>query len=166
MKGGWIFLEVRLLFLAVIFCLTLGCSNNGMIDEPNMEVKRVGENITEPPSLTIAIGEQTIRTVTGSYSWSYYSEATEETIATEQDTAPPPELVGDGEVTMVHSDAEVELLFDYPPNDYTVNIWDQEQVIDSFDKVELTEYGGDVIYEIQANWEQGTVSYAFVLLIE
>jgi len=137
-----------------------------MIEEPNPEDKKIGRNVQEPPILTIAIGEQTIRTVKGNYSWSYYDEGTGETVATEQDTAPPPDLVDGEATTMVHSDAEVELLFDYPPNEYQVNTWDNDQVIDSFDEVKLTEYLGDVIYELQASWEQGTVSYAFVVHIE
>src|SRR5699024_10350065 len=114
----------------------------------------------------IAIGEQTVQSIIGSYSWSYYDIEKGETVATEQDTAPPPELVKEMVTTTVHNDAEVELLFDYPPDDYKVSIWSEEQIIDSFEEMKLNPYLGEVVYEVEANWEQGTVSYAFILYIE
>ena len=156
-------MKVKLLVVTLIACLTIACSNSGAIDESE---QGIGENLTEPPNLTIAIGEKTLPTVIGSYSWTYYDEITEENVAIEQDAASPPELVNKTDETVVHSDAEVGLLFDYPPSDYTVNVWDSGLMIDTSDIVELSAYQGDVIYEIVANWEQGTVSYAFVLHIE
>lgn len=149
-----------MIILLLILCL--GCTKV----EENLEIKKIGANKKEPPNLMIAIGEQTIRAVRGTYSWSYYEGQADEITHVEADTAPPPELVNTENVTTVHSDAEVSLLFDYSPGDYTVRVWNSEKAIASYKKVELAAYEGIVIYEIEANWEQGTASYAFAVDIE
>lgn len=154
------------LFLAIILLsLCLACSVNSDEEIIDKE-KKIGKNFKEPPNLTIAIGEKTIGAAKGVYSWKYYDEATGEISHTEVDAAPPPQLVDVAQATSVHGDSEVSLLFDDPPSDYTVRVWDSEGVIASYDTIELSAYEGDVIYEVEANWVQGTASYAFAIFID
>lgn len=152
------------LTIILLLILCLGCAKVEKDDKS--EINKIGANIKEPPNLMIVIGEQTIRAAKGTYSWSYYEEGSDEVTHVDVDTAPPPELVNIENATTVHSDAEVSLLFDYGPKDYTVRVWNSEKAIASYKKVELAAYEGIVIYEIEANWEQGTASYAFAVDIE
>ncbi len=152
---------IVLIALFVLFCI--GCSANNEKDE---QVEKIGKNLKEPPNLTLAIGEQTIRTVIGSYSWNYIDVETGETINTQTDIAPSPELIDGEELTTVHTDAEVGLLFDYPPKEYSVKIWNEEKVIDTYEEIDLSLFQGKVLFELEGNWEQGTVNYVFALLID
>lgn len=148
--------------ICLLLIFSLGCSSK---NERNEYTEKIGKNLKEPPSLTIAIGEQTIRTVSGGFSWKYVSE-TGETVHTQTDIAAPPELVDYNEATSVHADAEVGLLFDYPPNEYSVKVWDDEKVIATYEEIDLSLFKGNVLYELEGKWEQGTANYVFALFID
>lgn len=119
----------------------------------------------EPPSLMIHVRDTDFEAALGTYSWSYITEDGSES-GLEDDRVAPPELVANQRVVKVTTDAEVELDFERDPNQYKVNIWGQDDsILSSSDDIDLSGHG-EVIYEVVARFEQGTVSYAFALEIE
>ncbi|WP_027109197.1 hypothetical protein [Lacticigenium naphthae] len=121
--------------------------------------------IPKPPSLTVHVGEETVRPSLGTYSWSVDNgDGTANAI--EADSFAPPELVKDNNSMQVTADTNVELVFEKQPESYTVRIWDNNnKVVKSSNKVVLSGKG-KIIYEVLAHWEKGTASYAFSLTIE
>ena len=159
-------MNIRLLFSIIVFIALLslfGC-NQEEIDK--QEGNLPGENLHAPPSLTISVGEETIETVRGTYSWSYkHGDGTSTGI--NADSAAPPDLV-EGQISAdVTPNTEVSLNFEETPMDYQVRIWDSENnIIGTYNEVVPSQHIGRVIYEVLANWEQGTVSYAFSLNVK
>lgn len=174
MKFKYSFFTLTLiLFLAMMGCSGINVTNEDLdYDSEFVEVGSdktlydyTGEIIHEPPSLTIYVGEGTVRPTLGTYSWSVKNEDGTET-AIESDSSAPPELVKNNNPLEVTIDTKVELNFEIKPDSYTVRIWDDENnVISTSDKVVLSEKG-KVIYEVLAHWKQGSASYAFSLNVE
>lgn len=174
-------MNFKFLSFALIFiCLSLitGCSSINDTSEKadhDSEVKKVVNNeglgsssksvIPKPPRLTVYVGEETIRPLLGTYSWSVDNgDGTGRAI--EADSFAPPEMVKDNNSIQVTSDTTVELVFDEQPERYTVRIWDADNnIVNSSNKVVLSGKG-KIIYEVLAHWEQGTASYAFSLDVE
>ena len=115
--------------------------------------------ILEPPTLTIDVGEETLRPTLGTYSWHVENEDGTDT-AVESDSLPPPESVNNDNSLQVTVDTKVELNFEIQPDRYSVRIWDDSNVISTSDTVVLSSKG-KVIYEVLAHWKQGTASYVF-----
>ena len=165
--------------LTLVFLLSMmGCSSiNSTNIKPDNDGKFVeggsgetlddssGDTIPKPPSLTIYVGDETVRPSLGTYSWSIDNE--DGTVsAIEVDSSAPPELVKNNNPLQVTVDTNVELNFEIQPDSYTVRIWDDaNNVISTSDKVVLSGKG-KVIYEVLAHWKQGTASYAFSLNVE
>ncbi|KGP90250.1 hypothetical protein N780_05995 [Pontibacillus chungwhensis BH030062] len=174
-------MKFRFLFFALtLICLLsiMGCSGINDTNEKadnDSEVKEVSNNeeldgssgdvIPKPPSLTVFVGEETIRPSLGTHSWSIDNgDGTASGI--EAGSSAPPELVKDSNPMQVTADTNVELDFEEQPESYTVRIWGEDNnVVYSSDEVVLSEKG-KIVYEVLAHWEQGTASYAFSLDVE
>lgn len=151
-----------------VLILTVGCSKKQVTTDSSNNQGEDYENIFKlPPSLTISIGEETTKTKLGGYSWSYYDESEDEMVNVEKETLPPSSLVNTDSGPNVNANSDVQLNFEKKPIDYQIRIWDTENnIIGTYDKVEIQEHKGEIIFEVLANWEQGTASYVFSLNVD
>lgn len=164
----------RRLWLASILLVSLslfaGCADNdeGVLkSELGSEEAQAGvpEELPEPPGLRVLAGNEEIEVVRGTYSWSVHNKDGTIT-AIEADNAAPPDLVRALSPLTVSSDETVELNFETEPDIYTVRIWDEDYKVSSERDDVLLSVEGVVIYEVLANWAQGTSTYVFTLEIE
>lgn len=165
-------MKIRLMFsiFGLIALLSLlGCMNEEEPDIDNNEItgeESPKDTLQTPPNLTVSVGEEIIRTVRGTYSWSYNNGDGTST-GIQADSGAPPNLVENQNLVDVTPNKEVRLNFDTEPTDYQVRVWDTDNNIKgTYDEVVISEYNGKVIYEDLAQWEQGTVSYAFSLNVK
>lgn len=151
------------------FISITGCSNTNEevdntsgIEQSSNDSK---DTIAEPPSLTIYAGDEIIRPILGTYSWSIDNgDGTDSGI--EADSDAPPELVKDSNLTQVTTVTNIDLDFEEEPDSYTVRIWDEDNtILSESNEVDLSGEG-EFVYEVLAQWEEGTASYAFSLTIE
>ena len=63
------------------------------------------------------------------------------------------------------ADTSVTFDFEEDPDDYSIRIWEDEATTESSSDIDLSGQG-EVVYEVQAEWEQGEASYAFSLILE
>ncbi|GEK90035.1 hypothetical protein SAMN04488100_13410 [Alkalibacterium putridalgicola] len=161
--------------LSFILVLSLGaCSdtngtNNEMNEADNEQNETTNpssdESYPEPPNLTIHADGEMFSAVMGTYSWTIDNEDGTQT-SVEADSASPPELVTTTDPIQVTEDTTVTLDFEEEPESYTVRIWDEDNtILSESDEVDLSGEG-EVIYEVWAQWPQGTASYAFSLSID
>lgn len=138
--------------------------NSGVEQDDHSEGDSTNPN-NEPPSLIVLVGEETIIPEVGTYSWSTDNE--DGTVGgIEADSLSPSELNLPSNHEDVSADTSIELEFDEEPQNYTVRVWDEDGDIIN-ESSEFIIFGeGEIIYEILAQWEQGTVSYVFSLIIE
>lgn len=145
-------------FIIVILLIIAGCSNEILSSDEN-------DNLT-PPKLTVSVEGNKIFAGQGSYTWSkVYDDGTEKNINAQ--SGPPPEFAG--KELLVKSQSEVQLIFEEAPTDYQVRIWetDNDKAISITDSTfTITQNKGKVIYWVDANWEQGTATYAFTFNVE
>lgn len=153
------------IFTTLAMLMLLGCVNEEKTSKQD-GVKLNSDNSKTPPGLIISVGENTFGTVRGTYSWNY-SNGDGTSTGINSDSAAPPYLVKDYQAIDVVSNNEVKLDFQKPPIDYQVRVWSPENnIVASYNEVDLTKHKGRVIYEVLATWEQGTVTYSFVLNIK
>ncbi|MFD1030180.1 hypothetical protein [Metaplanococcus flavidus] len=171
-------MNFKFLFLALILIslsIIMGCSGINDTREKadnDSEVKEVSnldgsseDAIPKPPSLTVIVGEETVRPSLGTYNWSV-DNGGGTTSGINADSSAPPELLENNNSIQVTADTNVELVFEEEPENYTVRIWDDDNnIVNSSNKVVLSGKG-KIVYEVLAHWEQGTASYAFSLDVE
>ena len=156
-------------YFLLLNTLIMGCSSkeerieNLHNDKGTVENKMTSKS---PPTLTISIGEEAIRTFLLGYSWSYYDENEGSIAAIETETMPPPSLGNIDKVTNVDSNSEVTLKFERSPTDYQFIIWESEHnITGTYEELDLSQLKGKVIFQVLANWEEGKVSYFFYINI-
>ena len=121
----------------------------------------------KPPTLTITIGEQTIKTSLGLHSWSYIDRTTGEQTGIKAETLPPTEVVDLENATLVDLNMPINMNFEHEPNRYEIRIWSSDnKVIATYKDLSDIKEKGKVVCEILATWQQGTASYAFALHIQ
>lgn len=121
--------------------------------------------IQTPPDLTIQAGDEAIEPALGPYTWDTTDEGGSGNISSATAESPPV-LVSSTDPTNVTADTPIELEFEEKPDNYSIRIWDQDEtVVSESDQVDLSGEG-HVIYEVLAEWEEGTASYSFTLYIE
>lgn len=120
-----------------------------------------------PPPLVLEIGEDTIQTYRGGYSWSYYDLEEKSMAGIEADSVSPHEMISTDNARKVDRHAEVTLEFGEPPLSYQLFVWDEagNRAAHSV-AFELSEHEGQTLFEIFAHWEQGQASYVFALDVE
>ncbi len=73
----------------------------------------------------------------------------------------------DQEPTIFTSSSEVIFDFEIPPTKYEIRTWDEDyNVTGTYDKPDVSEHKGTIIFEVLAHWEQGTASDAFLLKVK
>lgn len=121
----------------------------------------------KPPSLTITIGEQTIRTSLGLYSWSYTDKKTGQQIGIKTESLPPTELVNLENAKLIDLNMPIHLNFEQQPDRYDINIWGNDNnIMAIYRELSDIKEKGKIVCEILATWQQGTASYAFALDVQ
>ncbi len=121
----------------------------------------------KPPVLTLAIGEQTIKTSLGLHSWSYIDKKTGQQIGIQAESLPPTEAVSLETAKLVDLNMSINLNFEQQPDRYDIRIWSSEnKVTATYRDLSDIKEKGKVVCEILATWQQGTASYAFALDIQ
>lgn len=166
--------HVRAEWIILTLSLTLfGC--RGEVDSSNSEVTEETEGSVpalsseglylEPPAVSVQAGEEVIRPVLGTYSWSVkHDDGT--VVAIEVDAAAPPELTSRMEPAEVEAGSSFELFFEEEPDHYHVRIWEGTEATDEEREAFEWTREGVAVYEILAYWEQGEASYAFSVKIK
>ena len=155
----------RLGLLFIVLFVLVGCGMGENSDEK--ETTGEGgkkEQLQEPPSLTVDVQGERIQAVKGTYSWDIDNgDGTFTSLIA--DSAAPPMLIEDQPLTNVKSGANIELLFGVEPNNYAINIWDEDEEVERKVELDISNYIGKLIVEIIGEWDQGTARYAFGLNI-
>ncbi|MCT8136661.1 hypothetical protein H1D32_02190 [Anaerobacillus sp. CMMVII] len=156
-------MRLKLLFFVLLFLL-VGCSveEETIIDSEDKVTESV---LKSPPKLFVTSGENSIRARHGVYSWSYaLKDGTHTGIEASADA--PPGIVQKVPLNVDRND-ELSLDFEIEPYRYLIRTWDEDNTITGeFKSIDLTEHEGTVIFEVLAYFEQGTVSYAFLVNVE
>ncbi|KGR79900.1 hypothetical protein [Ureibacillus sinduriensis] len=126
----------------------------------------MSNNEEKPPSIKLKIGEDEIKTYRGTYSWSYYDKSTGQRVAVEADHAPPTEMVNIEQGVRVNLIEPVKLNFEKEPTQYEIRVWDNKNVIATYNTFEEIKEKGKYIFEIVGTWEGSTATYVVALDIQ
>ena len=138
-------------FIALIFMFftLVGCSNS--ID-------------SKIPKLEITTDYENVAVTRGGYNWT--AKLNESEVA---DTDSPLYIANDIEGTHVLPESQLKLHFTKVPNKITVLSWHEkgaDEWSSSNDTFTTPAEKGTYIFEIIADWNQGTVSYIIKLIVE
>lgn len=165
---------IRLGFSLMMLFTLLGCSNAEEEEEETSKSTSNSNIITEsnnrenPPAINLKIGENEIKTYRGTYSWSYFDKSTGQVVTVEADHAPPTEMVNieQGQVIIVNLTDTVNLEFEKEPTQYEIRVWDNNNVIATYNTFEEIKEKGKYIVEIVGTWEGSTATYVTALDIQ
>ncbi len=157
-------------FLVILLVLT-GCSNlegNNSIKIKNENNNSISISYEEekPPALKLTIGEVEIKTYRGTYSWSYLGKRKGEIVAVEAEHAPPTEMVNIEQCISVNLMEPIKLDFEKEPTKYEVRLWDNNNVIKTYNSFEEVIEKGKYIFEIVGYWEDNRATYVVALDIK
>ncbi len=152
-------LKKKLLTVVTVGFLVIslaGCSGN------KAEVK-------SPPSLKVLYQDKSIEAARGTFSWSIKNKNGKIISTINADTAGPAELVKGSAPLTAAPKSVLNLNFSDKPVNITVNIWQGTEIIKQTvidNKVTIPESKASVIYEVVADWNDGTVCYAFLVNVD
>ncbi|MDN3436712.1 hypothetical protein QMA04_01350 [Planococcus sp. APC 3900] len=133
--------------------------------DPVMESRKDLEEAL--PILDVTIDGREQPTIRGGYSWSFFDEKENVSATIETESLSPLELAENQKAPKVNEETTIDLHFDKQPDSCYVQIWDSEGVTRGpFDDIVLDEPNGKTVYQIIAEWEQGTATYVFSLTVE
>lgn len=143
----------------------MGCSN------PVSVASNVTENPQEilknPPALEVSIGDIGVPARVSAQKWSYIDEKEQATVTVEAETIAPVEMTDRAKGTAVATGTAVELVFTREPKTYEFYQWNStEDRQGPFRNIQTSEESGKAVYEVVAEWEQGTAHYVFVVTVE
>lgn len=151
-------------FLLLVSLLLAACGTSLQAGDQPVQSESIDSQSQLPPALQLEIGDDTIRTVRGGYSWSYYDTVEGMMAGIEAEANSPHEIVNIEKGRQVDRNAEVELIFGETPLSYRIFMWDKDgnqKPIST--KLNLADHEGKHIFEIRAHWEQGDSSYVVAL---
>ncbi|MEC6748219.1 hypothetical protein VXN63_06655 [Marinilactibacillus sp. XAAS-LB27] len=164
-------MKIKLLFSSLSFVVFLtvgGCSDtNGEVDdtentkqasETSLSFVSLDPSDIKPPELTIHAGDAVIEPILGTYSWSI-----ENGQGIEADSDSPPELVKLSQPTSIDARTPLELDFEEQPTHYSIKIWKEDGTVESVRDGDISSIEGEFVFEILAQWDEGSASYAFLL---
>ncbi|MBT2644791.1 membrane lipoprotein lipid attachment site-containing protein [Bacillus sp. ISL-41] len=126
-------------------------------------------NMKKPPELIVSSSSNKVKAVLGTYSWTYDNGDGTST-GSEADSDIPPRIVR-LQTSSLNTELGSTIYLDFanPPKGVKVNIWSNSQQEREV-KVEGTTFETDekgyIVYEIYANWDQGSAHYAVKLNIQ
>jgi|GEM_PF-309423 len=125
-----------------------------------------GQSLSKPPELTVSIVNKGIAAVCGTFSW-FIDSGDGIVKCIEADSGPPNELVKNQKESLyVKPNSRIFLSFESKPINYKVGIWENDKSINQRVKngeITTPREKGLVIYEVKAEWQQGTAIYAFAI---
>ncbi|MFG3612901.1 hypothetical protein [Rummeliibacillus stabekisii] len=122
---------------------------------------------SKPPLPIIRAGHENVAKVRGSYCW-------EGLISSEcVDTIPPPELIKSENLTPVIASpsSKLKIVFKNEPKKNTISVskWLTNNQVEDVElnknTIVLPQEKGIYVYDVSANWEKGSASYAFAIEI-
>lgn len=160
-------MKFNLLVLAIGILLALTACSEEKAAKP-VPVIEIRKDLEETlPVLNVMIDGIEHPTIRGGYSWSSFDEKENASATIEAESLSPLELAVNQEAPAVNEEAAINLHFDKEPDAYDVQIWNSEGAGKGpFTDIRLDESSGKTIYEVIGQWEQGTVTYVFSLMIE
>ena len=154
---------IRLGFSLMMLFTLLGCSNaeeeETSKSTSNSNIITESNNREKPPAINLKIGENEIKTYRGTYSWSYFDKSTGQVVTVEADHAPPNEMVNIEQGVRVNLAETVKLDFEKEPTQYEIRVWDNNNVIATYNTFEEIKEKGKYIVEIVGTWEGNTATY-------
>jgi len=153
---------IRLGFSLMMLFTFLGCSN---VEEEtsksisNSNIITESNNREKPPAINLKIGENEIKTYRGTYSWSYFDKSTGQVVTVEADHAPPNEMMNIEQGVSVNLAETIKLDFEKEPTQYEIRVWDNNNVIATYNTFEEIKEKGKYIIEIVGTWEGSTATY-------
>ena len=131
---------------------------------------------SKPPALTVRCGENSVRALRGTYSWSYVQDG--QGVGVASDSVHPLEAKDNMSPLVVareDSSAFAQLEFEVAPDSVSVCAWDtafwnrtdvEAQAVDVAVDEELVLLPYDAVYEVTATWDKekdcgGTAHYSF-----
>lgn len=148
--------------LIILIVLSIGCTQKKQATFNNKPV------LKEPPQLTVSFNKRKINALRGTYSWNADNGDGTST-GFEKDSESPPKMVkSQNESLTVPAESSVTLKFNDNPIDYQVIIWqDDKQTVEFLKdgKIIMPKQKGLVVYEVYAEWKEGTAHYAFSILV-
>lgn len=156
------------LFILTTFLLVLGCSADGNnVNNIKDEIASQTEiKLKSAPELLVSASEVSVKARIGSYSWGYKNKDGTHT-GIEASAMGPPLIVQNQVPLTVERNEELSLNFEIAPLRYQVRTWDGENnLTGEYKEIDLSRHEGIIIFEILAYFEQGTVSYAFLVNVE
>lgn len=160
---------IRLGFSLMMLFTFLGCSN---VEEETSKSISKSNIITElnnrdkPPAINLKIGENEIKTYRGTYSWSYFDKSSGQVVTVEADHAPPNEMVNIEQGVRVNLAETIKFDFEKEPTQYEIRVWDNNNVIATYNTFEEIKEKGKYIVEIVGTWEGSTATYVTALDIQ
>jgi len=140
-----------LLLLCFLLFLLSGCA---------VAPHSISDNL---PTLSVRSASSNTPAQRGSYSWKLGTQAEA------GDSGAPTELVKGKDPMKVDPNAPLTLLFSKKPKSVKVNVLQNNNTVQTFiatKKVNAPTANGQFVYEVMATFRQGTVCYAFSVLVE
>jgi hypothetical protein len=122
-----------------------------------------------PPLLKVLYQDKSVKAIRGSFSWATKNKNGKIISAINADTVGPTELVKGSIPLTVSTKSILNLNFSDKPVNTTVNIWQGSEAIKqkvTDNKVITPESKGSVVYEVVADWDDGTACYAFLVNVD
>lgn len=139
-------------FVIIIVLLLAGCSG---------KAGTAADSYIEPLLPAITIGHEEVTVVRGSSCWG------SKNFSRCVDTPPPQKLVENVRPTAANSGDSVSINFNDSPNDIRVNLWkapiEETVPITSDHTFSLPVEKGIYVYDINANWKEGSSSFVFTV---
>ncbi|WP_203340239.1 hypothetical protein [Planococcus beijingensis] len=161
-------MKFKQLIVAVGILLVLAACSEEKAVKPADPVMESRKDLEEAlPALDVTVDGREQPTIRGGYSWSFFDEKENASATIEAESLSPLELAENQKAPKVNEETTIDLHFDKQPDSYYVQIWDSKGVgRGPFDDIVLDEPNGKTVYQIIAEWEQGTATYVFSLTVE
>lgn len=149
----------------------IGCSHsNDIKTEQNSNENNYEVNLThnkKPPTLTITVDEEIIKAHQSGYNWRYFDEETGETVGVEVESLPPTEILHVENAVRVDLKEPIQLTFEKEPIEYEIRAYDNNRrMLTTYNDFKDVKEKGKTIYEIAANWANGTAIYIVMLDVQ
>ncbi|WP_225223840.1 DUF4362 domain-containing protein [Solibacillus merdavium] len=143
-----------------------GCEEGYDINLLSVEKTTEASTKLEIPNINFVIGDQTIKTYKGAYSWSSFDASTGETTTTMTDHASPNQMMEAVQEIEVNLNEPVEITFDSEPTKVEFNIWNEAGIISTYHSLEEIKETGPIILEIVGYWNESRATYVTALINE